>query len=637
MSSSNQISDGRTSSGDGSSDSDITLEVSVYDVDDSLVWRDELLDQMEFGRQNTAGPQEEEPEPYELTVSEGGFPRLIIAEKTERKISRRQLQLAVVDGRLMVTNTSQVQPMVCNHSAFEPNGVREFDLHSVVRLEIGDRKIVIGPTSDSSSLRSLAEPTKRPGSGSKDRTPLKLDDLEQAAPETMMAWLSDMIDVLQSAASSENFLELAAQAVVEIVKLDNGMVLMRDPLRGWKCVAAAAAEGEPKSIQPSQIVLGRMLNDRKTYWLVPTPLEASQSLTGVTTVIASPILDSEGNVIAAIYGDRRAGPHPDSISDLEARMVEVLACAVASGMARVRHQEAALRTQVESAETRTLLEQFFSPSLAEQLLDKPDLLEGRDVEVTVMFCDLREFTAVSERLEPREMLRWVNAVQDAFSNCVINSHGVLVDYVGDELLAMWGAPAVQPNHATLACRAAGAIIRCLPQLDRRWSEKVGQSTAVGIGISTGMALVGNTGSTRKFKYGPLGRTVVVGSRVQDATRLLRSQILITQTTAEQLEEGIETRRVGRVRLPHLQAPEMLYEVAVDPDDDWRQLRDAYEQIMVCLEGRQFEQALKQLQEFRRRWPGDGPARLLERRTADLDLDESFGDLWVLQKPEDKAQ
>src|SRR5690606_8209955 len=95
--------------------------------------------------------------------------------------------------------------------------------------------------------------------------------------------------------------------------------------------------------------------------------------------------------------------------------------------------------------------QFFPKEIARQVALNPEILdEGREADVSVLFCDIRGFSGISEKLPPAEMVRWVRDVMEVLSNCVIDHQGVLVDYIGDELVAMWGAPTAQPDHAELA-------------------------------------------------------------------------------------------------------------------------------------------------------------------------------------------
>src|SRR5207302_9074849 len=223
-------------------------------------------------------------------------------------------------------------------------------------------------------------------------------------------------------------------------------------------------------------------------------------------------------VVGALYADRRRGESNKSlglITKVEAMLVELRAGSVAAGLARVEQEQAAIRARVQ-------FEQFFTPELSRQLTAQPDLLEGRDAEVSILFCDIRGFSRISERLGPTRTVSWINHVLGELSECVLAHQGVLVDYIGDELMAMWGAPGVQPDHAKLACRAGLAMLESLPRLNEHWLSVLEEPMGLGVGINTGLARVGNTGTQRKFKYGPLGGTVNLASRVQGANKFLKT-------------------------------------------------------------------------------------------------------------------
>ena len=106
---------------------------------------------------------------------------------------------------------------------------------------------------------------------------------------------------------------------------------------------------------------------------------------------------------------------------------------------------------------------------------------------------------------------------------MLRHQGVLVDFIGDEMLAMWGAPQEQPDHARRACRAPALdMLACVSRLSDDWKDVIGEETTIGIGINTGPVSVGNTGTRRRFKYGPVGNTVNLASRIQGATKHLES-------------------------------------------------------------------------------------------------------------------
>jgi adenylate cyclase len=294
---------------------------------------------------------------------------------------------------------------------------------------------------------------------------------------------------------------------------------------------------------------------------------------------------------------------------------------------------ARLRASLEKKRLRErVFEQHFTRELARELARNPDpmKMQARQAEVTVMFCDIRGFSAVSERLGPAQTVAWLGGVMGEFSSVVIDHGGVLVDYTGDELLAMWGAPNEQPDHAELACRAALEIRARLPELDREWKSVVGVATEVGIGISSGEALVGNIGTHRKFKYGPLGTVVNLASRVQGATKPFRTSMLLTGATAEKVPGLFPTRRLARVRARNIAAPVDLLEPG-PPDDgaQWEGLARLYEEALAAFERAELDRAEALLSDFLGKSPGDGAAELLSRRLAEARSGKSFDPVWDL--------
>jgi len=282
-----------------------------------------------------------------------------------------------------------------------------------------------------------------------------------------------------------------------------------------------------------------------------------------------------------------------------------------------------------------VFEQHFTPELARELARNPDpmKMQARQAEVSVLFCDIRGFSAISERLGPSQTIGWLGAVMGEFSSLVIERGGVLVDYTGDELMAMWGAPNEQPDHAALACAAARDILASLDRLNETWRPLVGAETEVGIGVNTGEALVGNVGSHRKFKYGPLGTTVNLASRVQGATKYLRSSLLITENTAAQLPEGFHTRRLCQVRVRNIQKPIRLFELEPPHGGaSWSALKQRYESALDEYEGGNFHRASAVLGDVLLTSPEDGPSLQLMARVVEAMLEEEGGEfspIWSL--------
>jgi adenylate cyclase len=232
------------------------------------------------------------------------------------------------------------------------------------------------------------------------------------------------------------------------------------------------------------------------------------------------------------------------------------------------------------------LEQFFPPEVVTQLLDRPEALRiGRSADVTILFCDIRGFSRVSERLAhtPEKMVGWISAVMEALDECVLRYQGVLVDFIGDELLAMWGAPQAQPDHARRACCAALDMLGCVSRLSDHWKAVIGEETSVGIGINSGAVSVGNTGTRRRFKYGPVGNTVNLASRIQGATKYLKAPILITQSTREQIGADLALRRLANLQVVNIHQPVTVYELAPAGKSGWDELKEGYEKALSLFE------------------------------------------------------
>jgi adenylate cyclase len=541
--------------------------------------------------------------------------RVVVARLSEVAISRRHVWIEPTDdNRARVSNLSRTLTIrLSPNRELRPEESTEVDLPLVIALD--RRTIRIAAVAERGSmLYSLANVSAAPGPAARPTLLASLvrpqaGNLELEGDQ-LVQWLQAAMEVLQAASGSADFYQKAARAVADLVDMDTGRVLLYQD-GTWSEIASHVA-GPPVAGEdpgPSSSILGRLLEDKRACWQLPRGASDIESLAGIAAVVAAPILDPQGQVRGALYGERRlqassGQPHP--VSRLEAMLVELLAGGVAAGLARVAQEQAAARARVQ-------FEQFFTPELTTALAAQPDLLQGRDASVTLLFCDIRRFSAISARLGPQRTFAWIAAVMEVLSDCVLRYQGVVVDYIGDELMAMWGAPAAQAEHAPLACQAALAMSAALPRLNEQWQDELGGPMEVGVGINTGAARVGNTGSSRKFKYGPLGNTVNLASRVQGATKYLKTRLLITEETRRDLDETFAVRRVGAVRVVNISEPVTLYELTAPGQAGWLDLRTQYEQALSEFENQEFRTAARILGNLLTTHPGDGPSLVLMSR------------------------
>jgi len=304
-------------------------------------------------------------------------------------------------------------------------------------------------------------------------------------------------------------------------------------------------------------------------------------------------------------------------------LVNLLACGVATGLARLEQEQAAMKASA-------LFEQFFTPELARHLAADPGLLDGREAAVTILFTDVRSFSKHSEKLGAARTFQWINDVMQELSRCVHDEGGVLVDYIGDELMAMWGTPQEQPDQATRAVRTGLAMQATLPILDARWQAELGEPLRIGVGMNSGLAQVGNTGSAYKFKYGPLGNTVNLASRVQGLTKYLRCGVLVTAATRQQLDDSFVCRRVVRARVVNIEEPVDLYEVERAGSEERRAFFAESEAALEALEHGDFAAAARSAGSLLAAHSGDGVSLLTLARATDalVKAGASFDAVWI---------
>ena len=163
-------------------------------------------------------------------------------------------------------------------------------------------------------------------------------------------------------------------------------------------------------------------------------------------------------------------------------------------------------------------------------------LGGDDRELTVMFVDVRGFTELSERLQPAEVVRFLNTLLDALSRHVTANEGTLDKFIGDSIMAFWNAPVDVKNHPAKAVRAALAMRETLASLNASDAFGFGPEyqVGIGVGIHTGLACVGNMGAETRFNYSAVGDAVNVAARIESACKEVGFDILVSETTAGEL-------------------------------------------------------------------------------------------------------
>ncbi|MDP2355253.1 MAG: adenylate/guanylate cyclase domain-containing protein [Beijerinckiaceae bacterium] len=198
------------------------------------------------------------------------------------------------------------------------------------------------------------------------------------------------------------------------------------------------------------------------------------------------------------------------------------------------------RAESERRYVRSAFQRYLSPEIVEQIAADPSRLRlgGETRETTVLFSDVRDFTSRAELLDAEGVVRFLNALHTPLTAAVLAHGGTIDKYIGDGLMAFWNAPLDAPDHADRACAAALAMQEAALDLDSRMAREAAANGAphlpvrIGIGLSTGLAFVGNMGSEQRLEYSMVGDTVNIAARLEAGTKDIGASIIVSEATAK---------------------------------------------------------------------------------------------------------
>jgi len=283
---------------------------------------------------------------------------------------------------------------------------------------------------------------------------------------------------------------------------------------------------------------------------------------------------------------------------------------------------ASLRYQVGTVDARArrvkgLFSRYVSPEVVEELLRRERVeLGGEKRVMTVLFSDIRGFTDMSETLDDSTaVVAVLNEFFTPMTDIVLARGGTLDKYMGDAMMAFFGAPLEQPDHARRACAATLAMRGELGRLNERWRAAGRPGLGIGIGLNSGEMTVGNMGSDAVFDYTVIGDAVNLGSRIEGLNKVYGTEILVTDATVEAAGDGFLFRQLDRVRVKGKSEAVALHELmAAEPAPaEVREIVERFAAALALYQGRDFTAAEAAFAEMAAR--GDGPAALYVERCA----------------------
>lgn len=241
---------------------------------------------------------------------------------------------------------------------------------------------------------------------------------------------------------------------------------------------------------------------------------------------------------------------------------------------------------------------------------------GKLKELTVFFSDVADFTAITEDLPPNELTIQLSEYFNVMTKAIANHHGTVDKYIGDAVMAFWGAPVDLPDHALLACRAALACQRELAKLSEQWRAAGKYEFRTRIGLATGEVVVGNVGSDQRLNYSVIGDPVNLASRLEGLNKQYKTGILVSEDTYRSCAEYIEARLIDFVAVKGKAEPVRIYELIGERGDISPRQKESIKlfnsAIQAYLDG-DFNGALKVLEQCKSRDPQDAVIALYVAR------------------------
>jgi adenylate cyclase len=240
---------------------------------------------------------------------------------------------------------------------------------------------------------------------------------------------------------------------------------------------------------------------------------------------------------------------------------------------------------------------------------------GEMKELTIMFSDIRSFTTISEGMSPDDLVHFLNEYLGEMTNLVFKRWGTLDKYIGDAIMAFWGSPYPQADHAIRACACALDMTTRLEELNMKWEALGKKPISTGIGINTGPVNVGNMGSDKRMSWTVMGDHVNLASRLEGQTKDYRCRVICGEGTFLSAQHHYVFRDLDKIRVKGKTEPVNVYELLAFAKDasHYQDLLERWEEALLFYRAGQWHESIQRLEALLHKYPDDGPAHTLLHR------------------------
>jgi adenylate cyclase len=368
---------------------------------------------------------------------------------------------------------------------------------------------------------------------------------------------------LSSALMTDEIMHRVMELVFQMENVERGFVMLRDDKKGFKPAVLLykdeARRSEARGVALSTMVTDKLMNDRVPLLIYDVGTDerfsSSQSLrmSGIRSAMCAPLIYKD-RMFGIFYVDCLSKAY--AFTQEELAIFSVIAAEAALSFDNANSHEQLARSMVE----RQALERYLPASVAEWAIANPDKIHlgGENMTVTILFSDIRGFTRMSEHMEPHAVVELLNEYFSEMGDIIAETGGTLDKFLGDGIMALYGAPLNQPDHAHRAIKTAIEMQRALVELNRNWETRGQQPLRMGVGLNTGTVTAGNIGSAKRYDYTAIGDAVNLASRL--CANAAGGQILVSESTYTQLNGNFPGQRLEPIRVKGKETPVELHEV-----------------------------------------------------------------------------
>jgi len=416
---------------------------------------------------------------------------------------------------------------------------------------------LVSPEALSTSLRAQVAAGVPPAQAIQER----LRDLEKE--NRLLKLLLGVGKTLSSVLTAEEVMQRVMELVFQMENVERGFVMLYDEKKGFR-PAVLLYKDERLRKDPRGVVLSKSIIERVTTERLPLLIHdvagderfsASESLrlAGIRAAMCAPLIYKD-KVFGLFYVDCLSRPY--AFSKEELGIFSVIAAEAAMSFDNARSHEELSRRIIE----RQALERFLSGSIVEKILANPDQIHlgGENQTATIMFTDIRGFTRMAEKMEPQQIVELLNEYFTEMTDLIFENGGTLDKYLGDGIMAVFGAPITKPDDPARSVKTAIEMQRAMARLNRDWEARGQPALRAGIGVNTGAVTAGNIGSTKRMDYTVIGDAVNLASRL--CANAAGGQILVSESTFAQLGGSRPAKKLEPIRVKGRDTPVEVYEI-----------------------------------------------------------------------------